>query len=243
MPLHSVTLSQYFMYKCEVSNAQFAKFLNEVGGVLDERRRPMVFEDAWGVQMHEGRYNPAPGFENHPVIQVTYFGAEKYAEWAGVRIPSEAQWERAASWDLNAGRRSFPWGNEFKKEWCNCADSWYRKEITTQADWIKFSRMSFDDAPLTRPVDSMPEGASPAGCLNMSGNVWEWCCDWYSENFYKSQASREQNPVSGYNTHLKVLRGGCFNKSAVDCRAQRRSRFGQSEHGRVVGFRCAKPAD
>ncbi len=238
-PIHSAMLDSYFIYKHEVSNAQFAKFLNETGSVLDERKRPLIFEDAWGVQMHEDGFRPAAGFERHPVVQVTYYGAEKYAEWAGVRLPTEAQWERASSWDPKGGKNPFPWGGDFKFEICNTADFWFKKEISTQSEWIRYSRMDFDSA-LTKPVDSMPEGASPCGCLHMCGNVWEWCADWFSESFYKSPASREKNPVNSFNTHLKSIRGGCFNKAGMDCRAQRRGRFGQSEHGRILGFRCAR---
>ncbi len=243
-PLHVVHVDAFFMYKHEVSNSQFAKFLNEYGSIFDERKRQFAFEDPWGVELKDGRWRPADGKERHPAVQVTFLGAEKYAEWAGASLPSEAQWEKAASWDGQKNRRLvFPWGNEYTFGICNSADLWFSKTIVTQTEWLKYSRLNLDNVVQTRDVDSMPGGASPCGCLHMAGNVYEWCQDWYSDGFYKTPASRDKNPVNVATTFLRVVRGGCFSKAGLDCRNQRRFRWGQTEHSRTVGFRCQRRAD
>jgi formylglycine-generating enzyme required for sulfatase activity len=94
----------------------------------------------------------------------------------------------------------------------------------------------------TMPVDSFEEGASPIGCLNMTGNVWEWCQDFWSEKFYETTRSREKNPVNRRNSFVRIIRGGSYNRSLVGSRGSRRQRWGAREHGDSFGFRCARTA-
>ena len=97
------------------------------------------------------------GFEDHPVIYVTWYGVSAYAQWAGKRLPAEEKWEKAAR---GIDGRVYPWGNEFDKEKCNIDES------------------KIDHA---TPVKKYQEGRSPHGCLDMPGNVWEWTDSWYDE--------------------------------------------------------------
>jgi len=237
-----IHLSAYFIYKYEVNNEQFAGFLREYGSIYTRKRRQLVFDHPWGVRIEGGPFRPAQGMDRHPVVNVTWFGADAYARWAGGSLPSEAQWEKAARWDPSGKReRIFPWGNTYKHGLCNCADLWFEAPILRQSDWLKFNRMVFRDVQ-TRPVDSMPEGDSAVGCHHMAGNVWEWCLDWYSGSYYTSEKNPRRDPVNTEKTYLRVMRGGSFARAHLDCRGAKRSRWGEPRHSESVGFRCIRKA-
>jgi len=111
----------------------------------------------WRINRDGDRFTVAPGFEDHPVIYVTWYGVSEYAQWAGKRLPAEEEWEKAAR---GIDGRVYPWGNEFDKKKCNIDES------------------GIDH---TTPVKKYQEGRSPYGCLDMAGNVWEWTDSWYDE--------------------------------------------------------------
>lgn len=136
-PLHSRYLNAFYIDRYEVSNAQYAKFVAETGYPPPPHWKGKV---------------PPPGEENLPVTNVSWFDAMRYAIWAGKRLPTEAEWEKAARG--TAGRK-FPWGNQ---------DEPTRRNLSTD---------------ILEPVDTFPQGISPYGCFNMAGNVWEWTADWY----------------------------------------------------------------
>jgi formylglycine-generating enzyme required for sulfatase activity/serine/threonine protein kinase len=164
-PQRSVYLDGYYIYKHEVTVAQYRKFCNETG-------RQMPSEPSWGWQ------------DNHPIVNVTWHDAVAYCNWAGVQLPTEAQWEKAAR---GTDGRTWPWGNEWDSSKCNSYDAGIGK---------------------TTPAGSYPSGASPYGLMDVAGNVWEWCADWYDENYYASTPSKNpQGPSSGT---WRVLRGGSW---------------------------------
>ncbi len=137
-------------------------------------------------------YDVPEGKERHPVVEVTWYDARNYATWAGMRLLSEAEWEKAASWDI-AGRgekRLYPWGDEFDKTKCNTAKS----GVKTTTPVGRFS----------------PHGDSPYGCADMAGNVWEWCSSKFEKYPYQKDDGREE--MSGYD--LRVRRGGSFDRNA-----------------------------
>ena len=162
-PVHTVYLDSYEIGRYEVMVAQYRKFCEATGRVM-----PKTPEWGWN--------------DDHPIVNVTWSDAEAYCKWAGGRLPTEAEWEKAAR---GTDGRTFPWGATWDKNRC--------------ANW-ELSLTS------TAPVGSYPAGASPYGCMDMAGNVWEWCADWYDEDYYAASPSR--NPAGPSSGGWRVLRGG-----------------------------------
>jgi formylglycine-generating enzyme required for sulfatase activity len=214
-------LSGYYIAVHEVTNRQFARFLMDLQQDMDEQGRPFVYNSLtekggafpWGLTRQKGRWVPVSGFENHPVIFVTWFGAVKYAAWAGGFLPTEAQWERAAA---GTQGRPFPWGEEAPGE--------------------KHGNLG-RKTPSTTAVGSYPAGRSPAGCLDMAGNVLEWCRDAYSRDYLKSVGHRKDplNRTGGERT----LRGGSwFHPMEFAKTACRRVHLSPKGRFPTTGFRC-----
>jgi len=190
-PQHKVYLDGYWIYKTEVTVAQYRKFCQATG-------RQMPPEPEWKWQ------------DTHPIVNVTWDDAAAYAQWAGAALPTEAQWEKAAR---GPDGRLYPWGNDW--DGAKCVSN-------TQS---------------TKPVGGMPADASPYGCLDMAGNVWEWCADWYEGYYYRNATSR--NPTGPATGTMRVLRGGSWNYTRPDIfRAALRDRFTPSYRYNNYGFRC-----
>jgi len=202
-PQRKVYLDAYYIDIYCITNSQFARFVEETGyKTLSPWRR--YFK---------------PGRENHPVIYVSWQDAVAYCEWAGKRLPTEAEWEKAAR---GTDGRLFPWGNEFDLSRLNIAESGYGTTV---------------------PVDAYPQGVSPYGCYNMAGNVWEWCADWFDPTYYIH--APQQNPKGPESGRFRVLRGGDFNTYSYEGQFRCSARGSPDPEKRmsyVRGFRCAKDA-
>jgi iron(II)-dependent oxidoreductase len=215
-PAHRFELKAFSMDRTPVTNQQFAEFLNAAGPV--NRRGERLYDvDDNDARIHKrgDRWLPDRGFENHPVVEVSWFGARDYCAWAGKRLPTEAEWEKAARGD--DGRR-FPWGSELP-------DS---SRARFNAGWNQ-----------TAPVGSFPQGASPYGVLDMAGNVWEWVSSAYFPYPYDPGDGREDltpGPV-------RATRGGGHDSPQDELTATQRGRnlsraFRSGHHN--IGFRCAR---
>jgi formylglycine-generating enzyme required for sulfatase activity len=230
-PPHRVHVDAFYMDIYEVTNEQFARFLNalkEQGRLTEQKRKEWVVirtdlfsqerKDWWPTEIlyEDGLYRAFPNFERHPVNSVSWFAAQAYCQWAGKRLPTEAEWEWAARGGLEGKR--YPWGNA----------------IPTMG--VIFGRVWTDNqAPVpTEPVGNYhPNGY---GLYDMAGNVWEWCYDWYDPNYYKR--SPEDNPRGPSEGTLKVLRGGSWFNGPIFLRVALRNFGDPYALQDAVGFRC-----
>jgi eukaryotic-like serine/threonine-protein kinase len=193
LPLHRVRISRgFWLYRTEVSNGQYGKFLRDT-----EHREP----EYW----NRGDFN----HPEQPVIGVSWHDANAYCKWAGVRLPSEAEWEYAAS---GTDGRRYPWGNAAPTPEHAAYEG--HEEVTS---W----------------VDSHPKGASPFGALNMAGNVWEWCADWHGLYSRGTQVD-PRGPASGV---YRVLRGGSWTDHSVNLLAAMRKSHRPAGTSHDLGFR------
>jgi formylglycine-generating enzyme required for sulfatase activity len=214
LPQHDVYLDAYWIDQTEVTNAMFAAFLNERGNQIEHGETWMRADtDAARIHQQGGIWVPDRGYENHPVVEVRWYGAQAYCAWAGRRLPTEAEWEKAAR---GTEGQIYPWGNNNPS--CNL---------------VNFRQCVGD----TAEVGSYPGGSSPYGALDMAGNVMEWVSDLYSETYYSnSPTSNPQGPTSGWG----ILRGGTW--ASVPFGVRVTFRFWSCRHSSSYedsGFRCA----
>ncbi len=203
-PARSVYLDAFYIDRYPVTNAEYHKFVQDTGHPPPE---------PWA--RHGGTF--PPGRDNHPVAYVCWFDARDYATWARKRLPTEAEWEKAAR---GSDGRIYPWGDRFNSAYCNTDESEY---------WD------------TTPVDAFsPGGDSPYGIADMAGNVWEWVADWYERDYYAQAPDR--NPAGPEIGKTKVLRGGAWDFGGREARCSARNHeYPGPRHG-LIGFRCAADA-
>ena len=217
LPQHTVYLDVYWIDRSEVTNAQYALCVADAGACT----KPADYSSS-----SRSSYYGNSTFASYPVVYVSWSQAAAYCAWAGRRLPSEAEWEKAAR---GPDGRIYPWGNIFDGALVNYCD------INCVNDW-KDSR--YDDGYTdTSPVGDYPDGASIYGALDMVGNVYEWVADWYSPYSRASQAN-PRGPATGLE---HIIRGGSWGDDAVHIRAAVRSHIPQEEfRTNFIGFRCAK---
>lgn len=203
-PQRTVTLDAFWIDETEVTNGQYALCVAAGRCVppisLRSATRPNYYSD--------------PAYANHPVIYVNWAEARDYCAWAGRRLPTEAEWEKAAR---GLDGALYTWGNS--------APSLAR---------ANFNRARSD----TAAVGSYADSASPFGALDMAGNVYEWVNDWYLGAYYAE--APETNPLGPTTGTLRVLRGGAWNSEGREIRAASRYSYGPTRRENFIGFRCAR---
>ena len=225
-PIHSVYVDAFYMDAYEVTNAEYAEFLNAKGKHAEAGNRWYpIGQGSARIEYVSRKYQVKGGYENHPVANVSWYGAMAYAEWAGKRLPTEAEWEKAARGGLSGLK--YPWGNAIDSTNAN-----YNNHVKD-----------------TTPVGKYP--ANGYGLYDMSGNLKEWCLDEYNANFYS--VSPAQNPLSGANSiqwlldnytginTSRVVRGGSRVTIAQHVRCALRGFISPAHSYGDIGFRCVRP--
>jgi formylglycine-generating enzyme required for sulfatase activity len=223
-PQHTVYLDAFWIDKCPVTNAQFEKFVAATNYRTDAEKAKAEWEYPPGREEvgMDWRHPFGPNTyykANHPVVQVSWKDARAYCVWAGGRLPTEAEWEKAAGWDeRNKRKLIYPWGDQWEAGRCNS------REIGVEG---------------TTPVGAYPQGASPYGALDMAGNVWDWVADWYDDGYYA--VSPERNPTGPSSGQKRVQHGGSWNSTQRIVRVSYRDSDSPGYFFYRIGFRlvCA----
>ena len=197
-PEHVVYLDPYYIDKLEITNSQY---------------RDCV-EKGPCIKLEKPTYIDNPEYDQHPVVNVTWHWAKTYCKWAGKRLPTEAEWEKAAR---GVDGRLYPWGDEI-----DCDHAHYK-----------------DCGGQTIPVGSFPGGASPYGALDMAGNAWEWVIDKWKEDYYQvSPYENPQGPIMKGPQDMRVFRGGSWCETGDLLRSTYRTWYETNAQYYNLGFRC-----
>lgn len=233
MPEHKVYLNDYKIFAFPVTNGEFVKFIEDGGYQRfefwlsdgweavkkNEWIAPMYWQkdgEQWMINDFYGKREINP---NEPVCHVSYYEADAFCKWAGKRLPTEAEWEKAACWDEEKQQKMiFPWGNSLPTEsQANLLESYIWK---------------------SSEIGSFPQGKSPSGCYQMIGDVWEWTSsEFVGYPGFKSGFSEYNDK---WFTNQKVLRGGSFATPRISIRGSYRNFFRLDERWMFSGFRCVE---
>jgi len=239
-PVHEVALNSFWMDEHEVTIAEFAKFVAATGYQTDAEK----FGWSGVFNLRSGEWEKADQLDwrhpdgptsqpktNEPVSQVSWRDAESYAEWAGKRLPTEAEWEYAARGGM-AGKK-YAWGDELRPNGHPVAN-WWQGHFP--------DRNTGEDGFIGRaPVKSFPPNGY--GLYDMAGNVWEWCADWYADDYYLH--ATHDNPNGPAGNKERVIRGGswmCAENFCTNYRVAARSRATPDSALNNLGFRCVRDA-
>ena len=229
-PVHTVSLDAFWLDRTEVTNAQFAVFLNDQGNQTEGGGLWLDLEEERCLIERAGdEYRPKSGFGDHPVVEVSWYGASAYCQWAGGRLPTEAEWEHAAR---GPDASVYPWGDDF-----DCSRGNFDDE-TQATDRVVPGGTGCDGRDKTAPVGGFPTGVSWCGARDMAGNVWEWVRDWHGDDYYGRSPS--ENPAGPLDGETRVLRGGSYDSGPDFVRSAVRGSYDPVGVGANIGFRCAR---
>lgn len=210
VPRHRVDLDSFSIDIHPVTNEQFVRFLEFIGGEKDAQNHDIIRIRDSRIKKSAGRVSIEPGYNKHPVVGVTWYGAVAYCHWVGKRLPTEAEWEIACSGGIE--NPLYPTGGSIEK---------------TQANFFSSD---------TTAVMSYPPNGY--GLYDLAGNVYEWCQDWYEYTYYEASSQEPESPKGPLQGVYRVLRGGCWKSLKEDLRTSKRHRNNPGAANGTYGFRC-----
>ena len=211
MPIHSVKISSFALDIHSVTNDQFMRFLDALGGEKDGNNNDVIRLRDSRIRKTAGNLCVESGYLKHPVVGVTWYGAVAYAKWIGKRLPTEAEWEVASTGGLEEA--IYPTGLR-----------------------IEHTQANFFSSDTTAAMSYPPNGY---GLYDMAGNIYEWCQDWYAYNYYETSVQEPENPQGPLQGVYRALRGGCWKSLKEDLRSAHRHRNNPGAFNSTYGFRCA----
>jgi formylglycine-generating enzyme required for sulfatase activity len=219
-PAREVRLEPYYIDETEVTNAAYAQCVAAGDCEAPASTRATYYADYYGN----------PDYNDYPVIYVDWYQARAFCEWREARLPSEAEWERAAGFDPEEGiKTTYPWGDEFEGTRLNYCD--------TSCNAAALDATYDDGYRDTAPVGTYPAGRSPIGAYDMLGNVMEWVHDWYDRNYYSN--APQENPFGPAEGFSKSVRGGSWLSDRNELRVSYRTFYEPGAVRANIGFRCA----
>ncbi|MFA5625080.1 MAG: SUMF1/EgtB/PvdO family nonheme iron enzyme [Bradymonadales bacterium] len=222
-PSHEVTLNAYMMDRYLVTAASY-KHCVDAGSCTEPYTKDKCA--TYGTYSVKGK-------ENHPINCVNWSQAKSYCEWAGGRLPTEAEWERAAKGKTH---HRFPWGDDCPSAWNDVCSGAEWTALTAKANCLESKCL--DEFEYTSPVDQFPSGKSPDGLYDMAGNLYEWTCDGWGREYTSVAVT---NPTGSDSGKARVVRGGGLNSEGSHLRVYRREvQYG--DRASYYGFRCASSA-
>lgn len=242
-PQSKVSLDAFWIDRTEVTNAQYAAFLNAQGSQIENGERWLNLDDEGCLIEKVGNaYRPKDGYAEHPVVSVTWYGAGAYCAWADRRLPTGAEWEKAAR---GTDRRIYPWGNAF-----DCHKGNFDDETKDNDAPVVPGGPNCDGYVRTAPVGSFLAGASPYGALDMAGNVSEWVEDWDGYGYYRPYniwtwlaaqfgVGYTYSPEPSIRSDWRVVRGRSYSDQILP-RAAYHGGDSPTSSSRYRGFRCAR---
>ena len=233
-PSHQVHLDAFYISKHEITNRQWKAFIEEQPA-WRKGAVPSEYAHAWYMlRWKDGSY--PEGEADRPVANVNWFAANAYCKWAGGRLPTEAEWEKAAR---GTDGRIYPWGKGWDHSKCNSVSRWAGKDIPVGAFAKWYDGGGKRVAVASMAVGSFPAGASPYGVLDLAGNVREWTLSIFKAYPYVATDGREDTSETNLR---RVARGGCFDATGYHCRAVVRGNPEPIACCDQVGFRLTVPA-
>ncbi len=210
-PQHNVTIDSFALDIYAITNEQFVRFLEFMGGEKDVNNNDIIRLRNSRIKRSGGKVTIESGYAKHPVVGVTWYGASAYAKWVGKRLPTEVEWEVASRGGLEES--DFPTGSN-----------------------LDHTQANFFNSDTTAVMSYPPNGY---GLYDMAGNVYEWCNDWYAYNYYDISIQEPENPTGPQQGVYRVLRGGCWKSLKEDMRCSHRHRNNPGAVNSTYGFRCA----
>lgn len=217
-PMHVVFLKSFYIGRYEITNAQYAKFLNYYKSDKVKSGRfsgkKMIYEHELGIVKNGNKWFSQPGYEKHPVVNITWYGANEFCQYLGCRLPTEAEWEYAARGGKNTKKYRYSGSNKPYEV------AWYYQNSGKK----------------THPIAK--KRPNELNIYDLSGNVWEWCSDIYDKDYYKkSPKYYPKGPKQGL---YRVARGGSYISSLSNLRNTDRVRALPDDKSSAFGFRIVK---